>query len=72
MPPTGSISHRKLIVYLRQLGFSGPFGKSKHSIMRRGDVTVHIPNPHGSDISTGLLLRILGQAQVSRHEWEKL
>jgi len=57
---------------MRQLGFSGPFGKGKHCIMRRGEITVHIPNPHGSDISTGLLLRILSQAQVTRQEWEEL
>jgi len=41
-------------------------------LMQRGDVTVIVPNPHRSDISRGLLARILRQAGVSREEWEQL
>jgi predicted RNA binding protein YcfA (HicA-like mRNA interferase family) len=37
--------------------------------MRRGDLTVIIPNPHKGDIGVGLLRRILRQAGVSREEW---
>jgi predicted RNA binding protein YcfA (HicA-like mRNA interferase family) len=72
MPPVGPISHRNLVACLRKAGFSGPVGRGKHSIMQRGDVTVFIPNPHSSDYSTGLLLRILKQAKIARDEWEKL
>jgi len=39
--------------------------------MVRGDIVVAIPNPHGRDISVGLLSRILKQAGVTRSEWEK-
>jgi hypothetical protein len=37
--------------------------------MRRGDVTVIIPNPYEGDIDVGLLRRLLQQAGVSREEW---
>jgi predicted RNA binding protein YcfA (HicA-like mRNA interferase family) len=37
--------------------------------MRRNDLTVIIPNPHQSDISVGLLQRILRQAGITREEW---
>jgi len=37
--------------------------------MRRGNITVIIPNPHEDVIGVGLLQRILRQAGVSRQEW---
>ena len=37
--------------------------------MRRGSVTVIIPNPHEGDIGVGFLTRLLRQAGVSRDEW---
>ena len=37
--------------------------------MRRGNVTVIIPNPHEGEIGMDLLQRILRQAGVSRQEW---
>ena len=37
--------------------------------MRRGNLTIIIPNPHQGDISVGLLRRILQQANVSKEEW---
>lgn len=37
--------------------------------MRRGNVTVIIPNPHEGEIGIGLLQRLLRQAGVSRDEW---
>ena len=37
--------------------------------MRRGDLTVIIPNPHEGDIGVGSLRRILRQAGVTREEW---
>jgi predicted RNA binding protein YcfA (HicA-like mRNA interferase family) len=40
--------------------------------MQRQTVTVIIPNPHGSDIGTGLLTRLLRQAGLSRQEWESV
>jgi hypothetical protein len=40
--------------------------------MRRALVTVTIPNEHQSQISRGLLVRLLAQAGISRSEWERL
>lgn len=72
MPPFGAIKRRELIGYLRKLGFSGPTSRGKHQHMKRGDITLTIPNPHKSDISKGLLTRILEQAGISREQWEQL
>lgn len=63
------ISHRQLIKKLRELGFDGPFSGGRHQFMSRGNIDVHIPNPHQSDIGVALLKRILQQAGVSRDEW---
>lgn len=38
--------------------------------MVRGTLRVHIPNPHGEDISGGLLARLLREGHISREEWE--
>jgi predicted RNA binding protein YcfA (HicA-like mRNA interferase family) len=54
---------------MRKLGFDGPFAGGRHPQMRRGDVTVIIPNPHEGEISVGLLRRILQQAGITREEW---
>lgn len=40
--------------------------------MLRGNISVAIPNPHGSDIGPNLLARVLRQAGVTREEWEAL
>jgi predicted RNA binding protein YcfA (HicA-like mRNA interferase family) len=63
------VSRNYLVKRLRELGFDGPYAGGRHPQMRRGDVTVIIPNPHESDISVGLLARLLRQAGVSREEW---
>ncbi len=72
MPPFGPIKRRELIQCLRSLGFEGPFSGGKHQFMVRGDVTVRVPNPHQGDIGKELLSRILGQAGISKDEWEQV
>ena len=37
--------------------------------MRRGDLTLILPNPHEGDIGGGFLRRLLQQASTSREEW---
>jgi len=69
MPKLAPISWNNLVKRLRELGFEGPFAGGRHPQMRRGDITVIIPNPHEGDISVGLLSRLLRQAGVSREEW---
>ena len=69
MPKLPPISRRKFIQRLRELGFEGPFEGGKHQQMRRGALTLIIPNEHESDIGPGFLRRLLSQAAVSREEW---
>ncbi len=70
MPPWGPNLSATLVRALRQLGFQGPGRGGRHEYMRRENVSVTIPNPHGGDIGVGLLARVLRQAGVSREEWE--
>lgn len=63
------VSWSALVQRLRQLGFEGPYAGGRHPQMRRGEVTVIIPNPHEGDIGVGLLSLLLRQAGVSREEW---
>ena len=54
---------------MRELGFDGPYAGRRHPQMRRGNVTVIIPNPHEGEISVGFLARLLRQAGITREEW---
>lgn len=38
--------------------------------MVKGELKMHIPNPHRGDISSHLLAEILRQAEISNDEWE--
>jgi hypothetical protein len=72
MPHFGPISRNDLIRALRKAGFAGPEPGGRHSAMRRGSVTLTIPNVHRGDIGKTLLSRLLRQGQISREEWETL
>ena len=72
MPPLGPIKRKDLIHYLRELGFDGPYAGGKHQYMLKGEIKLSVPNPHQSDISRDLLVRILRQGGIDRSEWEKL
>ena len=63
------MSWREVVERMRQLGFEGPYAGGRHPQMRRGDVTVIIPNPHEDEIGVGFLTRLLRQAGISRGEW---
>ena len=69
MPRLAPVSWRELVQRMRKLGFDGPFAGGRHPQMRRGDVTVIIPNPHEGEIGVGLLRRILQPAGITREEW---
>jgi predicted RNA binding protein YcfA (HicA-like mRNA interferase family) len=69
MPKLGPVSRRELIRRLQQLGFEGPFAGGKHPQMRRGTLTLIVPNEHQGDLTVDLLVRILKQAGISREEW---
>jgi predicted RNA binding protein YcfA (HicA-like mRNA interferase family) len=72
MPPVGPISRLDLIRALRAAGLTGPHAGGKHSFMRRGTLTLTLPNPHRGDIGKNLLAKLLRQAGISREEWEAL
>ncbi|MGI0483357.1 type II toxin-antitoxin system HicA family toxin [Geminocystis sp. CENA526] len=69
MPKLTPVSWKELVTKLNELGFESPFSGGKHPQMRRGNVTLIIPNPHKKEISIGLLQRILRQGNISREEW---
>ena len=69
MPKLKPVSWRELVQRMRELGFEGPYAGGRHPQMRRGDLTVIIPNLHEGEIGVGLLLRIIRQAGISRDEW---
>ena len=72
MPIIGPVKRKDLIRYLKLLRFEGPYSGGKHQFMIRNHLRLTIPNPHVSDISSSLLLRILKQADIPKDEWEKL
>ena len=51
------------------MGFEGPYAGGRHPQMRRGDLTLILPNPHIGDVGPGFLRRLLRQAGVSHEEW---
>ncbi|MCC6365303.1 MAG: type II toxin-antitoxin system HicA family toxin [Bryobacterales bacterium] len=67
----GPIKRKEFIAYLRALGFEPPASGGDHQFMI-GRGRVRIPSPHNEDISRGLLVRILRQAEIDREEWEAL
>jgi predicted RNA binding protein YcfA (HicA-like mRNA interferase family) len=72
MPPFGPIKRKDLIKALKKAGFEGPRAGGKHEFLVKGELRLIVPNPHQSEISKDLLLRILRQANIDRAEWEKL
>ncbi len=63
------VAWREFVQRMRELGFEGPYAGGRHPQMRRGNVTVIIPNPHEGDIGVEFLTRLLRQADVTRKEW---
>ena len=53
------VSQRQFVDRLRELGFEGPYAGGRHPQMRRGEITLIIPNPHAGNIGVGLLRRLL-------------
>jgi hypothetical protein len=66
------IERRELIARMKRLDWRGPEAGKRHAVMRKGDHTVPLPNPHGGDIDWSLTKGILQQAGISPEEWESL
>jgi predicted RNA binding protein YcfA (HicA-like mRNA interferase family) len=63
------VSWREFVCRMRELDFEGPYSGGLHPQMRRGNVTVIIPNSHEGDIGVGFLTCLLRQAGVTHEEW---
>jgi len=66
------IALRKLINKLKLFGFDGPYSGGRHLFMIKGNLKLHIPNPHHGDITASLLAEILRQAGIDSQEWNSL
>lgn len=62
---------REIYRKFRALGFEGPLQGGRHYFMKKGQLKVRVPNPHGEDISRGLIREILRQANIKPEDWEK-
>lgn len=67
-----NISWRKLVQKFRRLGFDGPYSGGRHLFMTKENLKVHIPNPHGKDVSKYLVVEILRQANIPSEEWDNV
>lgn len=54
---------------MKEVGFEGPRWGGKHPFMTKGELKVHIPNPHGGEISIVLISEILKQAGIDKKKW---
>lgn len=66
------LSRRELIKKLRRVGLSGPFSGARHQYMLCGKIKVFIPNPHGGDIGSKIIKRMLIDMHISDKEWNEL
>ncbi len=66
-----NISRKELVRKFKALGFSGPHSGKKHQFMKKGPLKIRIPNPHSKDISTGLVKRIIRQADITDNQWDE-
>jgi len=68
-----AISRKKLVQKLRKLGFDGPYPGGRHLFMVKGELKLHVPNPHSTkDVSRHLLSEILRQAGISAREMRRM
>ena len=66
------ISRRELIKKLKALGFDGPSSGGKHQYMMNENFKIFVPNPHGKDIGTVLLQRIIKELGVTAQKFLEL
>lgn len=66
------LSRRELVRKLRRAGLSGPFSGARHQYMLYEKIKIFIPNPHGGDIGSKIIKRILVDIRISEQEWNEL
>lgn len=60
---------QEMVRRMKEAGFGGPRRGGKHPFMVKGELKVRIPNPHGGEISIGLISEILKQAGIDKKKW---
>ncbi len=63
------VKWKEFVSRMNELGFEGPLFGGKHPKMKKGNLTIIIPNRHESEIGAGFLMRLLRQAGISKDEW---
>jgi hypothetical protein len=66
-----ALKWKQLVKCLKSIGFVGPFklkGKKHPFFMKRGIITLHIPNDHGDTIGEDLLTQLRYQGSISKNE----
>ena len=63
------VSWTELVRKLKSLGFEGPYHGGKHPYMIKGSFVLTLPNPHRTEISVDLIVRIIRQIGILRDEW---
>jgi predicted RNA binding protein YcfA (HicA-like mRNA interferase family) len=66
------VSWPEFVRRLKDFGFEGPFQGGRHPYMIKDSLVLTLPNPHRTEISVDLLVRILRQAGISRDEYLKM
>ncbi len=61
-----------MIQKFRKFGFDGPYSGGRHLFIIKGNLKVHIPNPHRGDINKHLIAEILKQAGISFKNWNNV
>jgi predicted RNA binding protein YcfA (HicA-like mRNA interferase family) len=64
-----SISVKKLILKLNDLGFDDIYTVNKHSFILDDNLRLTLPIPSKKEISIDLLARILKQARIKIGDW---
>jgi predicted RNA binding protein YcfA (HicA-like mRNA interferase family) len=74
MPKLTPIPAREVIRKLRRLGFEGPFGGGKHSVMRHPEtgVKISVPMHSNRDLPLGTLRAIVKASGISIEQWESI
>jgi len=63
------VNWKEFVSRMKELGFEGPYYGGKHPKMKKGNLTVIIPNKHETEIGAGFLKRLLKQAGITEEDW---
>ena len=66
------LSRKELIRKLKRTGLTGPFSGGRHQYMLHGKLKIFIPNPHGSEIGSKIIKRIIVDIAISEREFDEL